>query len=219
MTSTIKVLGQKLQLIIAGTARPRYASMENVFPSIYAWAPDSVEGIWKIGTKVSGHELCEGKGDTLEEAEKDFVASLKKYNGETQKSLANVTALLAASCEFELTPGPESICVREVTFTRNDSLTVQRHRRLTEIYAADLPYTLERTRASHHPREWWNVVCSAQCFTSFVHDTPEEAIKEAAEWMQGHLRDCTSDLKIYQERFDSVKNAFDSLNSLSSGLM
>jgi hypothetical protein len=50
------------------------------------------------------------------------------------------------------------------------------------------------------------------------HDTPEEAVKEAAEWMQGRLRDYTSDLKIYQERFDHVKSISDSLDNLTAGL-
>lgn len=218
MTNTIKVLGQKLALSIAGTSRPRYASMENVFPSIYAWAPGSPEGIWKIGARVSGHELCEGRGRTLEEAEKDFVVALEKYSNESERQLANVTALIAASREFEMLPGPASFCVNGVTFTRNDSMTSSKPQRLEEVYEAGLPYFIERVRVSHHPEEWWKVICSAQDFASVGHDTPEGAIKEAADWMRRRLHDCSSDLQFYQRRFDHVKNIFDSLDSLNSGL-
>ena len=218
MTEGIKVLGQKLTLSIAGTARPRYSSMENVFPSIYAWGPGSPEGIWKIGVRVSAHELCEGRGRTLEEAEKDFVVALEKYSNESEKQLANVTALIAASREFEMHPGPESICVGGVTFTRDDSSTSSKQRRLEEKYKAGLPYHIERVRVSHLPEEWWEVVCSDQCFSSASHDTPEEAVKEAVDWMQVRMQDCSSDLNRYQERFDRVKNIFDSLDILTSEL-
>lgn len=143
MTESIKVLGRTLNLL-PGTSRPHYVSSGEGFPYLYAWAPDLVK-YWEVGATLPDRSDCQGRGITLEEAEKSFVVALAKYNEEAQKLVDKVNNLLSGSPGPKLTTGPTNVEVNGIIFIKDETKTVKSSACLIEVYDNSFNFSLERT--------------------------------------------------------------------------
>lgn len=223
MTESITVLGHQLRLL-HGTNRKHYVTFGESFPYLYAWAPGTM-GIWEIGITLHGHKDCQGRGHTLEEAEKDFVSNLEKYSNKAQKQLSTLDNLIAASHKSDLTPGPAEVDVNGVVFVKDETKTVQTSDCLIEVYSNSFNFSLERThylrpdegilwRAAHgkgenrvNGREFLTPEGAIDCTLSRI----QESIDAVAATL-AHLHSQTMD---NQERMTELHRIFKDLSYVS----